>query len=127
VVPLLLHGLAGWALCGGAMVLMLSVFNEMLAVALHALVAPAVFVFLSRHYFKLRGAREPLPTAIVFTAVVVAMDAGVVAGLVQRSTALLTNVAGFWLPAALIFIATLATGVVMSMQPVAGPPPRAAT
>jgi hypothetical protein len=41
----------------------------------------------------------------------------VVAGLVQRSPAMFTSIAGMWLPLALIFFATWLTGLIMSTLP----------
>ena len=61
--------------------------------------------------------REPLPTAIAFTAIVVVLDAVVVAGLIQRDFGMFASVFGTWLPFALIFLATWATGAIMSMMP----------
>ena len=64
-----------------------------------------------------RDAREPLPTAIGWTSIVIALDAVVVAGLVQRSFAMFTSVAGSWLPFVLIFASVYGTGYIVFMQP----------
>jgi len=44
-------------------------------------------------------------------------DLVVVAGLLQRSLAMCRSIIGTWLPLALIFVATLATGELMSTLP----------
>ena len=88
-----------------------------LAIAIHAVAAPLIFGAIAVHYFGARGARDPLPTALAFTAIVALLDAGVVAALVLRSFAMFTSFAGMWLPFLLIFLATWMTGLVMSMIP----------
>ena len=88
-----------------------------LALTLHAIAAPAIFAVLSLFYFRVPGARQPLPTALAFTALVAVLDAVVVAGVVLRSFDMFTSVAGTWLPFALIFLATWATGSILAMMP----------
>lgn len=122
LVPLALHGVAGWAVCAGLMLALLATVSEGLAVALHAVAAPLVFAGLAVHYFRLRGAREPLTAAFTFAGMVALLDGVVVAALVQRSGALLLSLPGFWLPLALIFFATWGVGVLRSMQPFSRPP-----
>lgn len=49
--------------------------------------------------------------------IVALLDSVVVAGLVQRSFVLFGSVLGFWVPLALIFGVTWATGECLSMMP----------
>jgi menaquinone-dependent protoporphyrinogen oxidase len=58
------HGFAGWALCAVAMGGLLQVAPTAVAIAVHAVLVPLIFVAIAAHYFGARGAREPLPTAI---------------------------------------------------------------
>lgn len=111
------YGVVGWALCAVAMVLLLAITSQVAAVVLHAVVGPMIFAVVAWRYFRPRGAREPLPVAFLFTATVLVLDTVVVALLFQRSLALLASFAGFWLPLALIFVATLVTGGIMSTLP----------
>src|SRR5690606_7499794 len=90
------------------------------ALALHAIGAPVIFAVVSFVYFRAHGARDPLPTAIAFTAIVVLLDAVVVAGMVLRSFEMFTSIVGTWLPFALIFAATWATGQISLMIPTRG-------
>lgn len=122
---LLLHALVGWALCAATMGLLLAVGSLTVALVVHAIAAPIFFALVSRHYFAGRGAREPLTTALVFTGVVAALDLLVVAGAVQRSLEMFTSIAGTWLPFALIFLTTWATGTLMSTMPWETKPPAA--
>ena len=117
---LLAYGVAGWAACGIVMGAMQAVAPLWLALTLHAIAAPLIFVALSVPYFRAPGARQPLPTALAFTAIVVVLDAVVVAGLILRSADMFTtpaSIAGTWLPFVLIFAATLGTGTAVAMIP----------
>ncbi len=116
------HGAVGWLLCGVTMGVLLLATTEAAAVVVHAVLAPMIFVGVARHYFRTRGAREPLPTALAFTGVVALLDVVIVAALVLRTHAFLLSFAGFWLPLLLIFVATLATGAIMSTMPWPKPP-----
>jgi hypothetical protein len=69
-----------------------------------------------------RGAREPLPTALAFAAMFATLDAGVVAALASRSFAMLSSFAGTWLPLALVVLSTWVTGFVISTMPWSKPP-----
>ena len=88
------------------------------AIAIHAIAVPLIFTAIAIVYFRARGARDPLPTAIAFVAIVAVLDAAVVAALVLHDFAMFMSFAGTWLPFALIFLVTWVTGVAMSMMPV---------
>jgi menaquinone-dependent protoporphyrinogen oxidase len=120
---LLAYAFVGWALCAGLMALLLQTLSTGAAVAIHAVAAPLIFTGIAIGYFRARGAREPLPTAIAFTVIIALLDAAVVAGLVLRDLAMFASFAGTWLPFLLIFVATWVTGLAMSMMPA----PRAVT
>jgi hypothetical protein len=107
------------------MAILLQTLSTRTAIAIHAVAAPLIFTGIAIGYFRARGAREPLPTAIAFTAIAAVLDAAVVAGLVLRDFAMFTSFAGTWLPFGLIFLATLATGLATSMMP--APRPAATT
>lgn len=113
---LLVHGFAGWALCAATMGLLMSFASTTLAIVLHAIAAPLFFIVIARHYFMAYGARDPLATAAVWTAMVIGLDV-VLAGVVLRDFAMLGSFAGAWLPFALIFGATWSTGALMAMMP----------
>ena len=92
------------------------------ALTLHAIAAPLIFTAVAARYFRGRGAREPLPTALAFSAIVAALDAVIIAGLLQRSVAMFASFIGTWLPFGLIFLATWFTGFVFSTMPWPKPP-----
>ena len=111
------HGVAGWAACALTMGLLRATSLLGIALVLHALAAPLIFVVVSRHYFQQPGAREPRPTAFAFVAVVALLDLVLVAGFVHHGLVMFRSILGSWLPFLLIFVATWTTGEVMSMQP----------
>jgi menaquinone-dependent protoporphyrinogen oxidase len=119
---LVLHAAVGWALCALIMGALLRTTSPGAAIAVHAVAAPFVFVGIARHYFRLPGAREPLPAAAAFAALTALLDLIVVAGTVQHDLVMFTSLWGTWLPLALIFVATWLTGEVMSMLPLPLPP-----
>jgi len=107
----------GWAICAGMMTLLLASAPLALALAGHAIAAPVIFAAIARFYFRNRGAREPIATAIVWTSMVIGLDAVVVAVFVERSFSMFASVAGTWLPFLLIFVAVWSTGAIVSMVP----------
>jgi menaquinone-dependent protoporphyrinogen oxidase len=111
------HGVAGWALCAVLLLLTLPLRATPLAAALPSLAATAVCIGVARHYFRARGAREPVPTAFAFTAIFAALDTTLIAWLLMRSAELFTNLTRFWLPLALIFLTTSITGSIIAMLP----------
>jgi menaquinone-dependent protoporphyrinogen oxidase len=117
---LLAYAFAGWALCAAIMGVLLQIVSVTAALVLHAIAAPLVFVALARRYFRARGARDPVPTAMTWTVVVALLDLVVVAGTVQHSLGMFRSFAGTWLPLVLVFLATWATGEVMSFLPPPG-------
>jgi len=120
---LVAHGVAGWAACAAVMGVLLALSSTAFALVAHAVLAPIIFLLVSRHYFRDRAARDPLPTAGTFTAIVALLDLVLVGGLAQRSLEMFRSIVGFWLPLGLIFAATAVTGSVLSMLPLpeAGP------
>ena len=96
---------------------LLAIGNLRAALVVHAVLAPLVFVALAWHYFRARGARDALPTAALWTAILVVLDLGIVAGAMQRSLAMFTSIWATWLPFVLVFLAVWATGGVMATMP----------
>ncbi len=117
VVRLLLHPIVGWGVSAAIMGVLLHVASLGVAVAVHAIVTPLVFAVLAWHYFRARGARDPLPTALTWTALVTLLDGVVMAEAIQRSPAMLESIGGTWLPLGLIFLVTWTTGSILSIVP----------
>lgn len=115
IATLALHGVAGWAACSAIMGVLLATTSVGVAIGVHAFAAPIVFALVARHYFRRRGAREPLAAAAWMAIITAVLDAVVVAGVIQRDTAMLRSVAGFWVPIVLVFAVTWAVGAIASM------------
>jgi menaquinone-dependent protoporphyrinogen oxidase len=124
---LVAHAVAGWSACAVVMAGLLAVTGTGVAIAVHAIAAPLLFIAVARSYFGVRGARAPLPVAVAFTAIVGALDAAIVAGLIQRSFVMFASVWGTWLPLALILAATWATGAITATMPWPKPSPPSPT
>jgi len=107
---LIAHGVVGWTACGALMGALLATVSEPSAVIAHAVGAPIIFAAVTAHLFLRSGGRRPNFVAGTFTAIVVALDALVVALLIQRSFAMFSSALGTWVPFALIFISVFMTG-----------------
>jgi hypothetical protein len=108
--------LAGWAICGAAIGIGFAVMSKTAALVVHAVVAALVFAALSAVYFTRFRDASPLATAASFLAVVVALDALIVAPFIERSFAMFASVLGTWIPFVLIFAVTWTTGEVMGRR-----------
>jgi hypothetical protein len=84
------------------------------ALIVNAIAAPLIFVAVSWVYFCWFGTTSPLMTAVTFTAAVILLDALIIAPVVERGFAMFRSILGTWLPFALIFLATWATGLFMA-------------
>lgn len=110
LVILIAHGVIGWAACGALMGALLATVSEQSAIIGHAVGAPIIFALLTAHLFVRSGGHRPILVAATFTAIVIALDALIVAWLVQRSFAMFSSALGTWVPFALIFVSTFVTG-----------------
>jgi hypothetical protein len=110
VAALIAHGILGWAACGALMGVLLATVSEQSAIIGHAVGAPIIFAVVAAHLFLRGGGRRPIFVAGIFTAIVIALDALIVAWLVQRSFAMFSSALGTWVPFALIFVSTFVTG-----------------
>lgn len=120
---LLAYGAVGWAFAALIKALLLvSSLPVWLALTLNAIAAPLIFIAIALGYFSARGPRAPVPVALVFVVMVAVLDAVIVAWLARGSFAMFASVARTWLPYALIFLATWATGAIKAMMPAPGSP-----
>jgi hypothetical protein len=110
VAALIAHGFVGWAACGLLMGGLLATVSTPTAVMAHAVGAPIIFAAVTAHLFLRSGGRPPIVVAATFTAMVVALDALIVAWLIQQSFAMFSSALGTWVPFALIFVSVFVTG-----------------
>ena len=103
--------LVGWVLCAASIGIGFAVTSQTTTLVVHAILAPVVFAGLSWMYFTRFAYTTPLVTAALFLGLVATLDLVVVAAFILRSFAMFGSVLGTWLPFALIFAATWATGI----------------
>jgi hypothetical protein len=118
IVRLVAHASVGWAACAALTGVLLQMFKAGVALGLHAVAVPVVFALVAQRYFRPRGARSAMSTALAFVAIVALLDLIIVAGLVQRNLAMFGSVIGTWVPFSLILAVTWLTGE--SSSPLAG-------
>lgn len=114
---LLAYGVLGWALCAAVTAALSQLTALGVTMVARAVLAPLVFLAISLLYFRPRGAREPLPTALSWLAILAVLDSAVVAGAVSDGLSRFTSILGAWLPYSLVFLATWLTGALMSTMP----------
>lgn len=107
------NGFAGWMSAAFLSSLLASFLSSSaLVAALQWIVTITVFARLSVRYFRLSGARAPLPTALSWMLVYVAME--VVRRAVLGEQSALFSL-GVWLPLALVFVASWITGLIVQL------------
>lgn len=104
------HAFVGWALCAAIMGALMATTSPPVAIAIHALAAPLVFVGVSASYFRRAGAWPPLRAALVLASIVALLDLVIVACFVMRSLVMFRSFAGTWLPLLLVAVAIFLTG-----------------
>jgi menaquinone-dependent protoporphyrinogen oxidase len=112
---LLGHAVTGWAIVALLVGGLLLVVRPGVAFAFQLLIAPLVFAEVANHYFHARGARDPLPTAMFFAAVLLLLDAGLARLMARELTAPILATVGAG--ALLGILATWATGFLLSTLP----------
>lgn len=114
---LLAYGVVGWGLCAALTMALSQLSSIGVALVARAVFAPLVFLSISIRYFHPAGAREPLPTALFWSAIIAVLDAALVVGAVNGDFAKFTSIVGTWLPYSLVFVTTWLTGGLMSTMP----------
>ncbi len=76
----------------------------------HAFVAPIAFGLLTAHHFRRFPAASPVTTALAMVGLVVALDALLVAPVLERSWAMFRSILGTWVPFASIGAASYLAG-----------------
>lgn len=116
IAVLLLHALVIWAACAATIGLGRAVASMETTLVVHAAAAPVIATAVSGFYFRRPGHLSPLLTASVVLAFIASVDFLLVALVINRSLDMFRSVLGTWLPFALIFGATAATGSVVEAR-----------
>ena len=127
VAGLLAHAVVGWVLCAATMGALLSLTSLTVALVSHAVAAPLFFVAIGWHYFRARGARDPLPTAAAFCRSGDAAGSRRRGGCARAKSCDVRERRGSVAALCADLRATWATGALMSTMPWAAPPKRADT
>lgn len=112
ILTVAVFGIVGWALCGAIMFIGMGVTSMQTTLIAHAIGAPVIFTTISYIYFSKFGYTNALTTAAVFVGIVIFLDIFPVATVINKSFEMFTSILGTWIPWALIFLSTYATGLV---------------
>lgn len=110
-------GIAAWAACGLVMALGRAAFGLEVALWVHLAAAPAIALAAAVLCWNHARHPGPLATAAILAGVPAALDALVVAPILERSFAMFASPLGTWIPLSLIFVASLATARLLSRPP----------
>jgi len=111
IIIVLSHAFIVWALCGATIAIGRSFMSMELTLIIHAIVAPIFAALVSLDYYKKFSYTTPLQTAFIFLLFVIAMDAGLVAPVFEKSYEMFRSILGTWVPFVLIFLSTFITGL----------------
>lgn len=106
----------GAALCVAAMSLCLAFLPFADALLIHAVVAPIVFVFVTRYYFQKFAYTTPLQTAVLFVSVVMLVSFYLASRGINYGLGMFGNIIATWIPFLLILTATHVTGLIMTFR-----------
>ncbi len=104
------HALVGWVVCGATIGVGRQLVSMQATLIIHAVVAPVVFALLTWHYFTRFPESSPARTALAMLAIVVGLDALLVAPVFERSYAMFASILGTWVPFASIFTVSYLVG-----------------
>lgn len=113
---IIIHAFIGWALCGATIAIGRALTSMGTTLTIHAVAAPVIFAVLTTVYYKYFAYTKPLTTAVIFSGFAMAMDAGLVAPVFEKSYAIFLSPIGTWIPFALIFLSTYVTGLLMTRR-----------
>ncbi|MGA2329726.1 MAG: hypothetical protein ABSH05_26025 [Bryobacteraceae bacterium] len=113
--------LAGWAACGLTLGVCRAVWGFPAALWLHLAAAPIIFFVVTVFYWNHPRHPGPAPTAALFLAMVFGLDLLIVAPFFERGFGMFASAMGTWIPFGLIFLGSLAAGMLLSTAPARRP------
>lgn len=116
IIIVLIHAFVVWVLCGGTIAIGRSVTTMKLTLIIHAIGAPIFAFMVAMFYYKRFNYTSPICTAFIFFFFVIAMDAGLVAPVFEKSYRMFKSILGTWIPFSLIFLSTYITGIIMKRK-----------
>ncbi len=109
--PLTVGAFVIWLACGLTMAFGRQALGLETTMKIHAIAAPIYAALVSYVYFTRFGSVTPLAAAAFMTALIIVLDAALVAPIFEKSYAMFGSVLGTWLPFLSIFAATYLTGL----------------
>ena len=103
IIIVLIHAFIVWALCGGTIAIGRSITTIELTLIIHAIGAPIFASIVAIVYYKKLNYTSPFWTAFIFLLFIIAMDAGLVAPVFEKSYRMFRSILGTWIPLSLIF------------------------
>jgi len=116
IIVVLIHAFTVWALCGATIVIGRSLTTMELTLIIHAIGAPIFANIVTIVYYKKFDYTSPICTALIFLLFVIAMDAGLVAPVFEKSYEMFKSILGTWIPLSLIFLSTYITGLIIQLK-----------
>ena len=104
-------GLVLWGGCGAVIAVGRRIWTLDTTLKIHLVAAPILAFVLSAVHGLLAPGFNSALRALAITALVVFLDAVVVAPIFERSFAMFRSLIGTWIPFAAIFLASLAAGI----------------
>ena len=116
IIVVLLHAFIVWALCGATIAIGRSLTSIELTLIIHAIAAPIYACLVSMVYYRKFNYTSPNQTAFIFLLFVIAMDAGLVAPVFEKSYEMFNSISGTWIPFVLIFLSAYLTGLIIKRK-----------
>ena len=116
IIIVLIHAIIVWALCGATIMVGRSVTTIETTLIIHAVFAPIFAFIVAMFYYKRFNYTSPISTAFIFLLIVIAMDAGLVAPVFEKSYRMFKSILGTWIPFSLIFLSTCLTGLIINRK-----------
>ncbi len=91
IITILVHAFVVWALCGATIGIGRAVIGIGPTLIIHAIAAPIFAALVSLFYYNKFNYTNPILTAIIFLVFVMAMDAGIVAPVFEKSYLMFTR------------------------------------
>jgi len=111
---LVIAALVIWALCGAVMWVAPPRWGMTTTVRVHLVMAPVFSFCISLIHAWIAPGFDPLIRALSITAIIIVLDAGLVAPVFQQSYDMFRSPFGTWIPFVLILLASWAAGALLS-------------
>ena len=116
IIIVLIHAFIVWTLCGATIAVGRSITTIELTLIIHAIGAPIFASIVAVLYYKKFNYTSPFWTAFIFLLFIIAMDAGLVAPVFEKSYRMFRSILGTWIPFSLIFMSTYISGLIIQLK-----------